>query len=408
MLESILLILFFGFVLSANVKFGSGNPYVLYFGMWLVIFFIYYMNSDTYIKISNETLLLLLCSKTLAVLILLQDLLFKKKSFLIVCNKTALCLNEKTLDLLQVLTFFLVPFAYLKAVEIAYGNDIFTASGFVQLRSSMTDDGLTLGIFSYVSLLSFVVVSLRAFTVGTQNGSVLKLSASVLVALFYLYISTGRTFVLLLMLMCVAPLYVVNKIGLKGLVVSILILLSLFTLVALLTGKGLSPDAPLLVNIDNFLVNLRGYITAPLVALSVVVDNNSPIFFGEHSFRSIISTLNYFGFLESGPLPLIREYSAVPDLTNVYTVYEVYFLDFFLFGFFIPPLFLILHAWLFRSAKSVEYRSLFIYAASLYPLLMQFFQDQYFTLLSMWLQIVFWYCLLIRPTSLSKPLREKY
>jgi oligosaccharide repeat unit polymerase len=99
------------------------------------------------------------------------------------------------------------------------------------------------------------------------------------------------------------------------------------------------------------------------------------------------------------PIALLRDYESVPNLTNVYTVYEVYFRDFWYFGVLVPPVFLVVHWELYRRANFIGGIWIFFYSASIYPLVMQFFQDQYFSMLSMWMQIGFWYWFLLVPNQ---------
>jgi oligosaccharide repeat unit polymerase len=106
------------------------------------------------------------------------------------------------------------------------------------------------------------------------------------------------------------------------------------------------------------------------------------------------------------PVALIKEFTYVPDLTNVYTVYEVYFRDFSYSGILIPPLFLVGHYWLYRKALLFGGVWIFYYSASVYPLVMQFFQDQYFSILSLWIQVAFWFWLILLLPKASSWIRE--
>jgi oligosaccharide repeat unit polymerase len=162
-----------------------------------------------------------------------------------------------------------------------------------------------------------------------------------------------------------------------------------------MTGKGILIDEGLLENIDSLLENLRSYTIAPLLAFSKLVESNPPLGWGENTFRFFIALQHSLGLSNIQPVALIKDYAYVPDSVNVYTVYEVYFRDFFYSGILIPPLYLVGHYWLYRKALLFGGVWIFYYSASVYPLVMQFFQDQYFSLLSLWIQIVFWYWLII-------------
>lgn len=407
MIEIVLLILFSGFVLSLHRGMGVANPFGLYFGVWFIVVFAYYLTDGTYIELSEGFVFLFLLANFLAFGLLVYEVSRGDP-----CRKKTgveLIVNTKYLGLAQLLTLCALPFAYVKALELSQGLSVFTSLGYVQLRLALTEENQSFGWLSYVGLLSFVVVSLRASISDRKFYLDVKLWSAVLVGLFYCYLGTGRTYFLLFGVMVVVPLVLLDKIGAKSLAASFFLFCVAFVFVAAMTGKGFAIDAGTNDNIESFLKNLRGYLVAPFVALSNLVDKGAEPSFGINTFRTLISVLAALNLSEIKPVPLIREYAEVPDLTNVYTVFEVYFLDFSYVGFLIPPLFLVMHSFLYKKALRSRGVFVFIYAASVYPLLMQFFQDQYMTLLSMWLQIGFWYWLLIDSRSNKKthPLNVK-
>ncbi len=64
------------------------------------------------------------------------------------------------------------------------------------------------------------------------------------------------------------------------------------------------------------------------------------------------------------PKPLVRNFDLVPDPTNVYTAYDVYFRDFCLFRNLVPT-FLILHYyWLYRKASLAKVDSHYLASVS--------------------------------------------
>jgi oligosaccharide repeat unit polymerase len=169
-----------------------------------------------------------------------------------------------------------------------------------------------------------------------------------------------------------------------------------------MTAKGIGLESDLSGNLLSIFESLRSYVAAPILACSILFNSLTSYDLGQNSFRTIIAILNAVGLDDLEPINLIRGYVAVPWPTNVYTVYEVYFKDFSMIGFYIPSLMLVIHFWLYKKAQTIGDKWLFIYAASVYPLVMQFFQDQYFSLLSMHVQIVFWCVLLFKSSKQIK------
>lgn len=399
MLELLLLVSFVGFLLASNRLIGFANPFQIYFFIWFLVFFCYYLSKDSFISVSSEFLLLIFTA-------MLFPLLFLISIYTINCeelNKNNVVsvgyINERLVLLAQVSVFFAAPLAYHQAINISGGENIFSVVGYILLRSAMTDDGKGYGLLAYFSILSGVVSSISSILYMKNKVGFTRLVVSILVSLFYCYLATGRTFVLLFMCLLFVPLIVLRIISVKGVFICFALLISLFVFISIMTAKGLSTEAGFVENIDSLSENLRSYTVAPFLALSQLVNSYSDVSLGENTFRVFFLMLYKLGITNEAPISLIRDYTFVPDATNVYTVYEAYFRDYSYLGFFIPPVFLILHWKLYQNARTSGGVCVFYYAASVYPLLMQFFQDQYFSLLSQWMQIGFWYWLFLVPKN---------
>lgn len=272
---------------------------------------------------------------------------------------------------------------------------MFTAAGYTVLRTAMTSEGEGFGMLGYFFPLSFVLTSLSLILYQQKKAGVVALLISLTTGILYAFLSTGRTFILLLFCLSIFPLIVTRTIRAKSFLLYLPILFLAFVLVALMTGKGVSAGAGIAENASSFANNLRSYTIAPFIALSEIINQGLVSDLGANSFRFFISLLNALGLTDTSPISLVRDYVYTPDLTNVYTVYEVYVRDFLLAGLFIPPTFLLTHQFLYRKASKAGGVWIFFYSSSTYPLLMQFFQDQYFSLMSQWVQITLWYFVFI-------------
>lgn len=399
MLECLMCLIFLGLVLASGRRIGFSNPFQIYFLIWFLIIFGYYLSRETFIEVSLEFLLLMFAAKALALSLLIgiyATPLFQVKS------KQAIFIPEardRRVWLAQILVLIALPLAYQQAIHLADGDSIFTVLGYVKLRLALTENGESFGLLDYFTSLAFVLSSIQIYSYLAKKTSFLRLTLSVLISLQYGYLGTGRTLFLLLIILMVTPLITVKIIRFRGMAISVLLTIFIFIFVATLTGKGISPDADFFENIASFLDNLRGYTIAPWLALSQFIKSWSGMDFGLNTFRFFVSVLHASGLTNIAPIALIRDYEYIPDPTNVYTVYEAYFRDFWYFGIFIPPIFLIGHWWLYRKANRTGGVWVFYYSASIYPLVMQFFQDQYFSLLSMWIQFGFWYWFLLTPNN---------
>lgn len=400
MLELLMIIVFAGLILSSRSKMGMGNPFQIYFMIWFLVIFGYYISSHTYKEVSSEFIRVIIAAKLFSFLLLLIAYRQRQEALKLLQSLNISKHQDRLILLAQIAVTVALLFVYLRALDLAAGECLFTVYGYRTLRKALTIGGESYGLLSYFFILSFVVSSLTVFSYRQGSAHLGRLILSGLVSLSYVYLSTGRTFVLLFLCLTIAPLVISGAIRLKGMLASVVIFTGLFMVITVISGKGISSDTGFWANIDSFLVNIRMYTIAPFVALSDLLATDPVLEWGKNTFRFFISFQYALGLSDIPPVPLIRDYVFVPDATNVYTVYDVYFRDFSYFGILIPPAFLVIHYWLYCKAIRLGQTWLFYYSASLYPLVMQFFQDQYFSLLSIWIQITVWYWLFL---MLGKP-----
>jgi oligosaccharide repeat unit polymerase len=399
-LELLLLINFSGLIFSSRSIFGLANPFQIYFLTWSLVFFGYRLSFNSYVNIDLYFLGLIFVVHFFAFMLMVGSFFLRKNLVIVSRGQDVEIVRLNYVFCAQFAVIVAIPFAYSRAT-IMSGDDIFSVIGYIRLRSSMTDEGQSFGLIGYFSTLAFVVCSTSAFLLASGRLTWFRFLISFATAIFYVYIGTGRTIALLFLILLFVPMILFGFIRFKGILLFSMVAVLLFLLIAMMTAKGLSVDGGLLENIESFSGNVRAYTIAPFLAISQLFEKNIPIDYGLNSFRIVFSILYALGLSDSLPVALIRDYVYVPDPTNVYTVYEVYFRDFGVLGFFLPPLFLLLHYFLYSKAEFAGGRWIFYYAASVYPLVMQFFQDQYFSLLSTWVQVAFWYWLFLRGSGVA-------
>lgn len=395
MIEALIATLLFATILSSRKGVGTGNPFQIYFGTWLIIFVTYKISQDNYVSISPEFGFLLLLINAFAITIFLVLLALSRRHFSSPSQVPNLTINTRLLATTQMATLICLPIAFREATSLASGDDIFSMQGYVKLRASMTHEGHGFGLIAYISIIAHVIASLRFFMPRKNWRDWLYLIAALIASSFFIYISTGRTFALLVICLCAVPLIISGQSQLRGFIVGLGLTVILFSVITTMTNKGLAVDESFASNIESIRDSIKPYTVAPLLAMSTVFDGNIPHQYGENTFRFFISFLHASNLTTHPPVELIKEYVYVPLATNVYTVYEPYYRDFSVAGMFIPPFLLVLHWWLYKNARRIGGQWIFYYSASVYPLVMQFFQDQYFSAISMWIQISFWYWLFI-------------
>lgn len=393
--EALVLLSGLSFLLANRRPLGSANPFQIYFAVWFSVFLVYSATRDTFIEPQPVFLFSILVTIAVAFALLVAFTSKKRAHWGRLPSINSISLNKRLFLGAQFATTLALGLVFVRAQALAGAASVFSGLGYIGLRSSITNDGQSFGILAYCFVPSFVLASLAIFLYRQREIGVAVLFMSLGTGLLYAYFSTGRTSILLFFCLTIIPLVIIGEIRARSLAIILFLLSVSFFYSAMMTGKGVSSEADFATNIASFADNLRGYTVAPLLALSTVFGHDLDPTFGQNSLRFFISVFYSLGLVETPPVPLIREFAYVPDATNVYTVYEVYIKDFLWIGLLIPPLFLIGHEFLYRKARIIGGVWIFYYSASVYPLLMQFFQDQYFSLMSQWIQIVFWYLLFL-------------
>lgn len=134
------------------------------------------------------------------------------------------------------------------------------------------------------------------------------------------------------------------------------------------------------------------YLSGSLVAFEKWAEMDYVLLYGANTFRFFIAVLNRLGF-EIAPQNLVNPFIDISlnQNTNVYTIYYYYVSDFGLwYGYAMQLLIGGLHGILYKKLFSGKAIWLYLFSLSLYPLSMQFFQDQYLSLTSTWIQFIFY------------------
>ena len=143
-------------------------------------------------------------------------------------------------------------------------------------------------------------------------------------------------------------------------------------------------------DIEYYLKKFENYTSGSLVAFCNWADNdNKEMAYGKYTFRFFYAVLNSLGFdveVKSMVEPYVENLNG--NVGNVYTIYKWYANDFGLvYAILMQFLVGILHGILYRNSyEKNDYFWIVINALFYYPLVMQFFMDEYVTLLSLWIQ----------------------
>ncbi len=365
-------------VALAAFKRDALHPACLQAGLWGLVCLAYLTTSHPFRAVSLDTI----------VLIVGASLAFAIAGLTPAKTQVNVTQHFET-TFLRPLLFWLallaLPAFVMRGIAIAQTAEL-TDSTFINLRLALTNEDGDLqsyGAFAY--LIAVACTSAMVELAASRRRSFdLKFWIALAVAVCYTLSSAGRTALFFLLI-------ALSFIALLQRRVKPLQMLGVFGVVASLTFIGIGmllnkigsdlPNANALGALDSFAL----YLLSGLAAFDLTSQQPRALGLGVEVFRSIPAVLSTLGF-KVEVVSTIKEFVYVPEPTNVYTVFYPYARDFGALGV-IAFLALLggVHALLYRSAQQGNPRSLILYATSMYPLFMQFFDDQYFSLMSMWI-----------------------
>lgn len=387
-----LLFLILGVVIALNyVRFRDVlYPAVIQSAMWTGILALYLLHRDVVFPLSTELYAILVGGVVLfslgayaatrshqPVTAPLRDLDFDAKDWYV-----------KVLVWLPILG--LIPFLL---TALALGQDgpyetLYRNMRRAAIGSESVSGGGVWGIWAYLIPISFISVALQILLERYRTHR-FTFWSSVVIAACYALFATGRTFVLLLIIMSAGLLLITRRVSpLKTSAVALGVGLALFLALGVLVGKGGDVEFGLDLDLGTLWHVFVVYSLGSIPAFDTFLQMDLDWTWGQRVFRTIYAVLSEAGF-EVEVQPLVQEYVFVPFPTNVYTVYQPYYGDFSIVGLLLAPLGLgYLHGVIYRKATEGHLFSIVLYALMLYPLVFQFFQDQYLSLLSFWIQFL--------------------
>jgi oligosaccharide repeat unit polymerase len=131
------------------------------------------------------------------------------------------------------------------------------------------------------------------------------------------------------------------------------------------------------------------YLLGSLPAFSQFLSELQDPTYGQELFRTVYVILYKVGITTQLPVDLTKEFTNIPFSTNVYTIFHPYIQDFGYFGLLFMVFIGYLNGYVYVGAfkRGSEFMRV-LYCLLMYPIFMSFFADQYFSLLSMWVQIL--------------------
>ncbi len=184
---------------------------------------------------------------------------------------------------------------------------------------------------------------------------------------------------------------------LKYFTVLLSVLVFLFIYVAIRKNhiSSTSIGVDLIIETRNWLTH---YLSGSLITFSRWLPSWEIDFsFGRNTFRIIYAVLERIGFdveVVSTFFPFLQIGASYSNISNVYTVFYTYIVDFgYLGGWIVEAILGVLYAKMYINKDTHRIGSIYLYAIFMYALLMQCFADQYVAILSYYMQMYLWYFL---------------
>lgn len=217
---------------------------------------------------------------------------------------------------------------------------------------------------------------------------------STILAGFYAVTSGNRgTVFLWLIALTISFLIVRNYDNIK--LIKVLSKLSVIILVIFIISnfaKYVYSDQSDAIEFSKTLIN--HYFSSSTIAFVEWMKTNNDYFYGANTFRFFLAVFDSIGFNTDVPNLIQQEIEIYGDKTNIYTILQYYAKDFGLFyAFFIQLIIGMGYGVLYSRAvltKKIRPFSVAILSMLYFPLVNQFFDDKYFSLLSTWIQMLFW------------------
>lgn len=308
--------------------------------------------------------------------------------------------TEETLNLTLRIIFLAVitiglPFYILASYKLFLASNI--DNFFIGLRTQLVYGDEDIGLVKYLVSFSFIVfgINLYAFFKEKNNVNTVLLIITFLITLTYVIFITGRGFFLIIFSLYIGMAYLHNKkFSFKRILRFFALFMIIFMAFGIIYGKGGNKEDTIKENIKPASQATAIYLVSAINALDWELNHQLVINYdGNNSLRLFVKLGEQLNLIPNAKVEeLVQPFVFVPYPTNVYTLYSPYIKDFGIFyAWFMVGIFGFIHSWVYcKAIITKNFRYSLYYSFLLFPLLISFFMDFYLTILSSWIQIVFY------------------
>ncbi len=287
---------------------------------------------------------------------------------------------------IMIYAILVVVWALTAAGELT--GDLLSRTGLQIVRTQVNYRGADWGLVAYLGVS--VAVAAVYLNVRNRGASLIRRAPGLVVvicAVGLCVLFTQRTSLFLLVIGLVFATSARTMPGRRTLLSMLAALVLMFLVVGLLVGKGGTADLSASSSLLLGLRALLSYFVFPLTALDQSQVWVDPAMDGAFTLRFPLAVLDAVGLSEQPPPGLVQPFIRVPALTNVYTVVHAPLSDF-------GPVYLVYFLGiggllgLVFSAPRENDMVRTLQGFCIYPVALSFFQDQFLTIASTWVQIL--------------------
>ena len=303
--------------------------------------------------------------------------------------------NEK---LINIFVFFNISILFLYLLKIKkITGDFFNLKLF---RYYTSIENVNLGLIKYGVFLS-IFMSIIVYIHYLNKSKRYNISCIIMffLTLFLTFLTGSRGYIFFFILSCLGVYSIYRTINVTLLLKIIFGLMISFVFIATVLNKSTPNDYSGSFNytkLEKAEFFLYSYATLPLSAFDEFYNQPIEITYGDVLFRFPKTVLNKLKIIKSEPTKLVEKYVSVPDRVNVFTAFYKIIKDFgILYSFLFVLIVGYLHSsWFFKANRDIQY--VIGFAILMFPLGMIFFEENYLSILSTWIQFFIYIKLLKR------------
>lgn len=296
---------------------------------------------------------------------------------------------------LMVFCVMVFPFFIKYLVDVVLPGEV--ENVFKSIRYETAVNKVGFGVYGYMVTLSCFVGLLCGYVYWqrkTKTNRTIYIIA-IVISLIYAFSTMGRSSILMAICLNLAMFLVQNKkVSIKQFVLPLFIFVFIFLGIGILLDKGGSVNSSFTDNVDASIETFAEYLLTPMNAIDHVL--HQPLLVHEEGRR----TLRFFyvfghtiglNNVNLNDFDIVDSFIFVPYPVNVYTIYNPYVRDFGpLYSLFWIFIFMLIHSNAFMKLKysAKAFMPRVIYSFMFFPLITVFFNDQYISLLSTWIQLL--------------------